>query len=97
MADTAQSKDQQHPLWSRDRQIVDSLKAGEPSDYNLAELARLKIRYDGFPGAHDIRTDLDAVMTRWGYTEERLFETTRQLHQTSHIYDLRANKREDWS
>ncbi len=59
MAEASGSKDQQHPLHNRDRPTIDILLAQEPTDYNLAELARLKIRYQGFPGARDIQQDLD--------------------------------------
>ncbi|WP_421655678.1 DUF3288 family protein [Leptothermofonsia sp. ETS-13] len=74
MAEEFEKKDQQHPLWSSDRQIVNTLLAGEPTDYNLAELARLRIRYHGFPGARDIQTDLNKILKRWNLTEEMLHE-----------------------
>jgi hypothetical protein len=90
-------KDQQHPLWSTDRQIADTLLSGEPTHYNLAELARLKIRYHGFPGARDIQADLDKVLQKWDLTEETLFERTRQIHQTTSVYKVRGTKIEDWS
>lgn len=95
--DHSSKKDQQHPLWSSDRQIVDALLQGEPTDYNLCELARLRIRYDGFPGARDIKADLDKAMTQWQFTEETLFEKTREIHQTSQVYKGRGMQREDWS
>ncbi len=90
-------KDQQHPQWESDRQVANTLLAGEPSDYNLAELARLRIRYRGFPGARDIQADMEKVLSRWQITEEALFAKTRQIHQTSQIYRGRSNQREDWS
>ncbi|WP_448597689.1 DUF3288 family protein [Thermoleptolyngbya sp.] len=93
----AEKQDQQHPQWSSDRQIVNTLLSGEPTDYNLSELARLRIRYNGFPGARDIQADLDKVLEQWGLTEEALFEKTRQIHQTSQVYQGRNNQREDWS
>lgn len=98
-ADNAASKDQQHPLWSSDRQIVNALLNGEPTDFNLAELARLRIRYQGFPGARDIQKDLDQVLQQWQLTEAELFDKTRQIHQTMQIYKGRGrnNQREDWS
>ena len=34
-------KDQQHPQYKTDRQVVSQILAGEATDYNLAELARL--------------------------------------------------------
>jgi hypothetical protein len=92
-----EQKDQQHPLWSSDRQIVNALLDGEPTDYNLAELARLKIRYKGFPGARDIQTDLEKLLKQWNLTEEALYGKTRQIHQTTQVYKGRGAKRDDWS
>lgn len=97
MAEELEKKDQQHPQWSTDRQIASTLVMGEPTDYNLAELARLKIRYTGFPGARDIQADLDKALKQWGLTEEALYEKTREIHATSQIYKGRGNQREDWS
>jgi Protein of unknown function (DUF3288) len=96
-APEASPKDQQHPQWGSDRQSVSSLLTGEPTDYNLAELARLRIRYNGFPGARDIQADLDKVLKLWGLTEAELFAKTREIHQTAEVYKGRGGKREDWS
>jgi hypothetical protein len=94
----AEIREQQHPLWRKDRQITDALLAGEATDYNLAELARLKIRYRGFPGAWDIQQDLDKLLQRWDFTEETLFEKTRSIHAGKPVYQVRGNKNEeDWS
>jgi hypothetical protein len=90
-------KDQQHPLYSDDRQIVNMLLEGQPTEFNLAELARLRIRYRGFPGARDIQADLNKVLAQWRLTEEDLFAKTRQIHQTAQIYRGRGGQREDWS
>ncbi|WP_416675113.1 DUF3288 family protein [Egbenema bharatensis] len=90
-------KDQQHPLYTDDRQILNTLLNEQPTDYNLAELARLNIRYRGFPGARDIQTDLESILKKWGLTEEELFEKTRQIHQTAQVYRTRTSQREDWS
>ena len=98
MASASENKEQQHPLYSRDRQIVNSLSAGEPTDYNLSELARLRIRYRGFPGAKDIQTDLDKVMQLWGFSEITLYEKTRQIHAFGPIYQGKARgEGEDWN
>ena len=92
------SKDQQHPLYNRERPLVDSLLNQEATDYNLAELARLRIRYYDFPGARDIQTKLDQIMQQWELTEEQLFEKTRYIHQKSGIYEIRGKKKEqDWN
>lgn len=94
----ALNKEQQHPQYSTDRQIVNSLLGGEATDYNLAELARLKMRYQDFPGAYDIQSDLDKAMKQWQLTEATLFEKTRNLHQTSDIYrNISGRGGEDWS
>jgi len=97
MSANSETKDQQHPLYKRDRAIVDRLQANPVSDYNLVELARLRIRYRGFPGARDIQADLDKVMQGWGLTEDSLYERTRQIHATSSIYQGAARDEEDWS
>jgi len=94
---TEGNKDQQHPLWGRDRQIVHQLLQEEATDYNLAELARLKIRYTGFPGARDIQADLDKALQRWQLTEASLYEKTRQIHTTLQVYKGRGSKRDDWN
>jgi hypothetical protein len=96
MAQTEQ-KDQQHPQWQSDRQVADTLLTGSPTDYNLSELARLRIRYRGFPGARDIQADLDTVLDRWDLTEEALFEKTRHIHATQQIYRGLGTQRDDWS
>jgi hypothetical protein len=95
----SENKDQQHPLWQSDRAIVNTLLTEEPSDYNLAELARLRIRYRGFPGARDIQADLDKVMQQWSYTEAALYEKTRQIHAAGPVYKVRGRKgeAEDWN
>lgn len=93
----AKQKDQQHPLWSRDRQIMDRLLQEDPTDYNLAELARLKIRYGGFPGAWDIQKDLEKALQRWQLSEAALYQKTRQIHDGPPIYRVHSNKREDWN
>jgi hypothetical protein len=94
---STESKDQQHPQWRLDRQTVDTLLAGEPTDYNLAELGRLRIRYQGFPGARDIQADLDKVLERWDLTEVALFEKTREIHAIAQVYRGRGSQRDDWS
>ncbi|ALF52078.1 MULTISPECIES: DUF3288 family protein [Nostoc] len=98
MAEQHGSKDQQHPLYNRDRPLIDILLAQEATDYHLAELARLRIRYQGFPGARDIQKDLDKVLQQWGLTESELFAKTRQIHDVGGIYKSRGKKEEqDWN
>lgn len=80
------TQEQKHPQYNTDRKIVLSLLEQEATDYNLVELARLKIRYRGFPGAKDIQSDLERILQMWGYTDETLFEKTRPIHATGQIY-----------
>ncbi|MEB3210939.1 MAG: DUF3288 family protein [Leptolyngbyaceae bacterium] len=97
-SESSGQKEQKHPQYMDDRQVVNSLLAGEPTDYNLAEMARLIMRYQGFPGAYDIQADLAKVMHRWKYTEDTLFEKTREIHQTSEVYrNVGGRGGEDWS
>ncbi|MCC5625168.1 DUF3288 family protein [Nostoc sp. CHAB 5715] len=98
MTEATAGKDQQHPLYNRDRPLIDILLAQEATDYNLAELARLRMRYQGFPGARDIQKDLDQVLQQWGLTEAELYEKTRQIHNLGGIYKSRGKKDEqDWN
>lgn len=90
------SQEQQHPQYKRDRATVDSLLATEATDYNLTELARLKIRYRGFPGARDIQQDLEKVMQKWNHTEETLYEATRKIHAKGEVYKRQKDDQEDW-
>ena len=93
----ATGKEQQHPQYRGDRQIVTQLLTADATDYNLAELARLRVRYDGSPGARDIQADIEKVLQRWGLTPEALFEQTRKIHQQAQVYKGVGAKREDWS
>ena len=99
MAQETQARDQKHPQENRDRFIVNRLLAGEASDYNLVELARLCIRYKHFPGAREIQDNLAKVMANWQLTEEELFAKTRQIHAISKVYQKghSGNDQEDWS
>ena len=90
--------DRKHPQYSTDRALLDRIVSdGTTSDLNLVELARLRIRYNGFPGARDIQSDLDKVLESWHMTEEQLFTKTRQLHQEGTAYREKFSKRDDWS
>ncbi|MGL5508069.1 MAG: DUF3288 family protein [Microcoleaceae cyanobacterium] len=90
--------EQQHPQYFKDRRTVNDLaKAEEPTNLNLCELARLKIRYQGFPGARDIQKDLEDVMQKWGFPEEEsLFTKTRQIHADGLAYQRNSNEQDDW-
>ncbi|MEM8602329.1 MAG: DUF3288 family protein [Cyanobacteria bacterium P01_H01_bin.121] len=97
MPESTEVQDQQHPLWSRDRQLVNQLLQGGPSDRNLAELARLRVRYMSFPGARDLQRDLDQLLQHWQLTEAQLFERTRQIHAQQQVYKRSDADQEDWS
>ncbi|MFZ4640816.1 MAG: DUF3288 family protein [Nodosilinea sp.] len=90
-------QDQQHPQYKDDRQAVSQLLLADVSDFNLVELARLIIRYDGFPGARDIQADLQKALARWQLTEADLFTRTRAIHQQGEVYKGLGRGREDWS
>lgn len=95
----SKNRDQTHPLEKKDREIVDNLLQQEATDYNLAELARLTMRYDGFPGARDIQQDLKRVLARWQLTEAELYQKTLQIHHHNPVYKTRGESqdRQDWS
>ncbi len=91
-------QDQKHPQEKKDREIVNRLLQGEPDAYHLAELARLRIRYQNFPGAREVQRDLDLILKQWQLTEAQLFEKTRQLHATGQVYQRRqGEQQQDWS
>lgn len=91
------TKEQLHPQYNSDRKVVDVLLAGEQNDYSLVEAARLLIRYRDFPGAKDIRMDLEKVLNRWKIDEESLYEATRQIHAKGIVYKTRNADSEDWA
>lgn len=92
---------QRHPQEKIDRIIVDRLLESDPSEpMALAELARLRIRYRGFPGAAEIQDHLNRLLVKWQLTEEELFAKTRDLHANAQIYQVKAKKyqeQEDWN
>jgi len=92
------SAEQKHPLAHIDRDIVrDILQQGQ-TDYNLAEVARLKIRYHNFPGARDIQHDLDLILKQWELTEDELFTKVLQIHAEGKVYRKKTDEdEEDWS
>ncbi len=72
--------DQNHPLYSIDRDHVDRLLATDsPKDGDFVDLARLLMRYEDFPGANDLWTDMQKILNLWGIDREMLNERTREL------------------
>jgi len=77
---TPEVREQNHPLHAIDRQVIDQLLAVErPADPHLVDAARLLHRYDGFPGAADLRDDLERVLRMWGLEREELRRRTRAI------------------
>jgi hypothetical protein len=89
----------QHPQENSDRQIIARI-VGEPATpENLAEIARLSIRYQNFPGAKEIHTLLNKIMEEWGMTPETLFVETRELYSKGKLGrdHLNSEQIQDWS
>ncbi|MGB7085139.1 MAG: DUF3288 family protein [Phormidesmis sp.] len=98
MADLQSDKDYLHPQYKKDRETLNSILIGTPDSLNMAELARLRIRYDGFQGARDIQRDLDKALEKWGLSEDELFDKTRAIHQSETVFTPTwIKKGEDWS
>jgi hypothetical protein len=90
--------DQTHPQDRKDSEVVNRLLSSQPEPKNLADLARLLIRYNNFPGAREIQKNLQKVLHNWQLTEETLFEQTRQLYATGQAYQpKKGDEPEDWS
>lgn len=89
-------QEQKHPQYLKDRAIVNQLLNAERTNFNLLELARLKIRYRGFPGARDIQADLEKTLQRWHLTEETLFAATREIYAQGQVDRSRNQEQEDW-
>ncbi len=74
------SQQQQHPLHSRDRSVVDRLlQVQSPRDQDLVDVARLLQRYHNFPGAEDIQHDLRTAIKTWGLGQATLYERSRAI------------------
>lgn len=92
--------DQKHPQNKKDRTTVDELLKVQsvPSDRDLAELARLIIRYRDFPGARDIQQDLQVALNSWQLTEEQLYIKTRAIHAGGMVYRRTpTGEQQDWT
>ncbi len=71
---------QSHPLYLIDRDNVNRLLAKEiPGDQDLIDIARLLMRYEGFPGANDIQMDMQKTLKFWGITKEELNNRTKRI------------------
>lgn len=92
-------RDQQHPREAKDRMAINNLLQSEPNNYNLVELARLTIRYSGFPGARSLQQDLKSILNNWQLTEDELYRKTRTIHQEQKIYSdrFKTDQQQDWT
>ena len=74
------SQEQNHPLHLVDKENLNRLLAKDaPQDEDLIDLARLIIRYEGFPGERDLKADLTKILKIWGMTRESLNFKTREI------------------
>ena len=73
MEDFESTQEQNHPLYRTDRDHLDRMLAKEsPSDSDIVDLARLFIRYSGFPGAVDLQEDMKKILNLWNMNLENL-------------------------
>ena len=71
---------QNHPLYLVDRDHVNRLLAIKtPVDQDLIDIARLLMRYEGFPGANDIQMDMVKTLRLWGLTKDQLNSRTKEI------------------
>ena len=73
--------EQTHPLYGTDRDQVDALLGhqGDPGPEQLTVAARLVMRYGDFPGADDIKQDIQKVVAGWGLDSKSLNARCRQI------------------
>ena len=73
-------QDQNHPLYSIDSDLVDRLLAkASPDKEDLINLARLLNRYEGFPGADNLQTDMKKILNLWKMSRDELNSATREI------------------
>ena len=72
---------QTHPLYATDRDQVDALLGhqGEPGPEQLTTAARLVMRYRDFPGADDIKDDIQKAVRAWGLDLDSLNARCREI------------------
>ena len=80
MRDPESTNEQNHPLYEIDRNNLDRLLAKKsPVDEDIVELARLIIRYEGFPGAKDIKEDSLRILKFWDLSREALNQRAKEI------------------
>ncbi len=94
MANDAENFKQTHPLEHIDGPTLDRIKAEGPTDLNLAEVARLRIRYQGFLGADRVHDALTELLAHWKLTPDELYAKTRAIHARGNIYRQRNDTEE---
>ena len=69
---------------SIDRDQIDAVlgHGGEPGPQQLTTIAALFSRYADFPGAEDIRDDLQKCLTLWGLSRNELNLKTREIWES---------------
>ena len=71
---------QAHPQEANDREVIDHLLGTTvPENQELTDAARLFMRYDGFPGAEHLKTDLAKVIKLWGLERDELNSKCREI------------------
>ena len=72
---------QTHPLYAKDRDLVDALLGhqGDPGPEQLTVAARLVMRYGDFPGADDIKQDIQKAVAGWGLDSQSLNARCREI------------------
>ncbi len=84
-------EEQNHPLYSIDREHIDRLLAKElPEDADIVDLARLFIRYEGFPGASDLKDDMNKTLVLWGISKDSLNSRARKIWESSYRPGMKA-------
>ena len=92
MQESQSVKEQIHPLYSIDRESVDRLLVKDiPSEADLVDLGRLLIRYEGFPGATDLKDDMTKILKQWELTRDQLNVKSRKIWEN----DFRPGKQMD--
>ncbi len=80
MSESHSNSEQSHPLYRTDREHIDRLLSKHsPNDEDLVDLARLLIRYEGFPGADDLQLDMNKTLNLWGLNRDSLNQKVRQV------------------
>ena len=73
---------QDHPLYSIDRDHLDRLLGKDfPDNADIVDLARLFIRYKGYPGVLDLQEDIKKIMQLWDLSDQILNERAKKVWQ----------------